>query len=98
MFSSWPQQAQRPCLIRLYRGGFLELLITKKLKHLYPYYYRIQALRDQLGDQITLVGAEARREVYRYRDTPLEVELQGCTCSKGCNSGPPVWNSSGIAP
>ena len=63
------------------RVKFLELLITKKLKALYPYYYRLQALRDQLGEQITLVGAEARREVYRYRDTPLEIELQGCTCS-----------------
>jgi molybdenum cofactor biosynthesis enzyme MoaA len=31
------------------RVKFLELMITKKLKHLYPYYYRLQALRDQLG-------------------------------------------------
>lgn len=67
------------------RVKFLELLITKKLKALYPYYYRLQALRDQLGDQIALLGSGARREVYRYRDTPLEIELQGCTCSKGCN-------------
>lgn len=67
------------------RVKFLELLITKKLKALYPYYYRLQALRDQLGDQIALIGSGARREVYRYRDTPLEIELQGCTCSKGCN-------------
>ncbi len=68
------------------RVKFLELLITTKLKALYPYYYRLQALRDQLGDQITFLGHEARREVYRYRDTPLEIELQGCTCSKGCNA------------
>ena len=68
------------------RVKFLELLITKKLKALYPYYYRLQALRDQLGEQITLVGAEVRREVYRYRDTPLEIELQSCTCSRGCNA------------
>lgn len=68
------------------RVKFLELLITKKLKALYPYFYRLQALRDQLGEQITPVGVEARREVFRYRDTPLEIELQGCTCSKGCNA------------
>ncbi len=67
------------------RVKFLELLITQKLKALYPYYYRLPALRDQLGEQIALIGTGARREVYRYRDTALEIELQGCTCSKGCN-------------
>ena len=67
------------------RVKFLELLITRKLKHLYPYYYRLQALRDQLGGQLVPLYSGLRRTVYRYRDTPLEVELQSCTCSRGCN-------------
>lgn len=67
------------------RVKFLELLITQPLKHLYPYYYRLQALHDQLADQLTYVSSGQRRSVYRYRDTPLEVELQSCTCSRGCN-------------
>ncbi len=68
-----------------HRVKFLELLITKKLKSLYPYYYRLDALRDQLGDQLVRLDEGQRRTLYRYRDTPLEVELQSCTCSKGCN-------------
>ncbi|ADC64033.1 radical SAM protein [Allochromatium vinosum] len=67
------------------RVKFLELLITRTLKDLYPYYYRLQALRDQLGDQLTPLESGLRRTVYRYRDTPLLVELQSCTCSRGCN-------------
>ncbi|MCF7992146.1 MAG: radical SAM protein [Thiohalocapsa sp.] len=67
------------------RVKFLELLITEPLRRLYPYYYRLQALRDQLADQLTFVSSGQRRTVYRYRDTPLEVELQSCTCSRGCN-------------
>lgn len=67
------------------RVKFLELLITQPLKPLYPYYYRLQALRDQLADQLTFVSSGQRRSIYRYRDTPLEVELQSCTCSRGCN-------------
>ena len=67
------------------RVKFLELLLTEKLKHLYPYYYRLQALKDQLGDQLEYLDQGQRRTVYRYRDTPLEVELQSCTCSHGCN-------------
>jgi molybdenum cofactor biosynthesis enzyme MoaA len=67
------------------RVKFLELLITQPLKHLYPYYYRLQALQDQLGEQLGYVASGQRRTVYRYRDTPLEVELQSCTCSRGCN-------------
>ncbi|MBK1642913.1 radical SAM protein [Chromatium okenii] len=68
-----------------YRIKFLELLITQKLKHLYPYYYRLQALEDQLGDQLTFLKTGQRRKLYQYRDTPLQVELQSCTCSCGCN-------------
>jgi len=68
-----------------YRVKLLELLITKKLKHLYPYYYRLQAVKDQLGDQLTFLESGLRRTLYRYRDTPLQVELQSCTCSRGCN-------------
>ena len=68
-----------------HRIKFLELLITQKLKAFYPYYYRLEALRDQLGEQLTLLNTGLRRTVYRYRDTPLLVELQSCTCSRGCN-------------
>ena len=67
------------------RVKFLELLITQQLKHFYPYYYRLQALQDQLGDQLSYVSSGQRRTVYRYRDTSLEVEVQSCTCSRGCN-------------
>lgn len=67
------------------RVKFLELMITKKLKHLYPYYYRLQALKDQLGDQLVYLEEGERRTLYRWRDTQLEVELQSCTCSRGCN-------------
>ena len=67
------------------RVKFLELLITQPLKPLYPYYYRLQALHDQLADQLHFLSFAQRRSIYRYRDTPLEVELQSCTCSLGCN-------------
>lgn len=67
------------------RVKFLELLITQKLKALYPYYYRLDAARDLLGEQLTHPERGQRRTVYRWRDTALEVELQSCTCSKGCN-------------
>jgi molybdenum cofactor biosynthesis enzyme MoaA len=67
------------------RVKFLELLITQKLKALYPYYYRLDAVRDMLGAQLTQTDCGLRRTVYRWRDTPLEVELQRCTCRDGCN-------------
>ncbi|MFB1487673.1 MULTISPECIES: radical SAM protein [unclassified Thiocapsa] len=67
------------------RVKFLELMITKKLKHLYPYYFRLQGLKDQLGDQLVYLEEGERRTLYRWRDSPLEVELQSCTCSRGCN-------------
>lgn len=67
------------------RIKFLELLITQKLKALYPYYYQLEALKVQLGGQLSFVESDLRRSVYRYRDTPLLVELQSCTCSLGCN-------------
>lgn len=70
------------------RVKFLELLLTKELNHLYDYFYRLDALKDRLNDQLTLVEQTFKRDVYRYADTPLELEFQHCICARGCNTCP----------
>ena len=70
------------------RIKFLELLLTKELNHLYDYFYRLDALKDRLNDRLTLVEQTFKRDVYRYADTPLELEFQHCICARGCNTCP----------
>ncbi|EKO3893593.1 radical SAM protein [Vibrio metschnikovii] len=70
------------------RIKFLELLLTKELNHLYDYFYRLDALKDRLNDKLTLVEQTFKRDVYRYADTPLELEFQHCICARGCNTCP----------
>jgi GTP 3',8-cyclase len=65
---------------------FLELMLTSHLKGLYPYFYRLQSVQDRLSKDLTLVDQNYRRRRYRYRDTALLIELQQCTCSRGCNT------------
>lgn len=65
---------------------FLELMLTPDLGKLYPYFYRLQAVHDRLSPSLTLIDNNYRRSEYQYRDTDLRVELQQCTCSRGCNT------------
>ncbi len=70
------------------RVKFLELLLTPKLRHLYRYFYRLETLRESLGDKITLLEKSFRRDLYRYQESELILELQHCTCARGCNTCP----------
>ena len=64
---------------------FLELLITENLKRFYNYYFPLEALKRLLEDDLTLIGQDARRHTYQYKNTSLNLELQNCTCASGCN-------------
>lgn len=59
-WGGWNGWRESALTVGTQRVKFLELLITSKLKALYPYYYRLPTLRDQLGDQIALIGTPPR--------------------------------------
>ena len=68
---------------------FLELLITEKLQQFYPYYYNLNNLVLTLKDRLQPLDADLRRRRFRYltaegQVTDLLVEMQYCTCSRGC--------------
>ena len=63
----------------------LELLITEKLKHFYPYFYKLDAIFEVMKSDLTYVSSDARRNTYRFKDTSLFIELQTCSCAQGCN-------------
>ena len=65
---------------------FLELLITEGLKDFYSYFYTLNAVRDSLDDDLTLLWQNQKKDVYQYKNSGLEVELQHCPCARGCNT------------
>ncbi|KLV01477.1 hypothetical protein ABT56_22095 [Photobacterium aquae] len=65
---------------------FLELLITEGLKDFYPYFYSLQALEKDLSEVLTFSWQDHRRRVFKYKNTDLDVEIQHCTCARGCNT------------
>ncbi|GAU79973.1 molybdenum cofactor biosynthesis protein MoaA [Fusibacter sp. 3D3] len=65
---------------------FLELLITDKLIYLYDYYYEVDSIAAMFPDDLYLISNEIKRNVYRYKDTDLIIELQKCPCKMGCNT------------
>tara|TARA_R110002167_G_scaffold366450_1_gene597506 strand:- start:14866 stop:16650 length:1785 start_codon:yes stop_codon:yes gene_type:complete len=67
---------------------FLELLLTRDLSHFYPYFYKLDAVRERFQHQLNWLDEDNRRSYWRYRDTDLVIEFQQCTCSRGCNICP----------
>lgn len=65
---------------------FLELLITEDLKRFYPYFYSLSAVHEDIKDDLTLLWKNQKKDVYQYKNSDLEVELQHCPCARGCNS------------
>ncbi|WP_166368723.1 radical SAM protein [Psychromonas sp. SA13A] len=64
---------------------FLELLITEALKDFYPYFYTLGAVKSSLHNELTLLWQNQKKDVYQYKNSHLEVELQHCPCARGCN-------------
>lgn len=69
---------------------FLELLITEKLQNFYPYYYHLNNVALALQEQLTPMSESFRRKQFwfgpeRSQQQRLIVELQQCTCARGCD-------------
>ena len=69
---------------------FLELLITEKLQKFYPYYYHLNNVALTLQEQLTPMSESFRRKQFwfgpeRSQQQRLIVELQQCTCARGCD-------------
>ncbi|PSW46809.1 radical SAM protein [Photobacterium kishitanii] len=65
---------------------FLELLITENLRQFYHYFYTLDAVKQSLDNDLTLLWQNQKKDVYQYKQSGLEVELQHCPCARGCNT------------
>lgn len=65
---------------------FLELLITENLRQFYHYFYTLDAVKQSLDSDLILLWQNQKKDVYQYKNSRLEVELQHCPCARGCNT------------
>ncbi len=65
---------------------FLELLITENLRQFYHYFYTLGAVKHALDSDLTLLWQNQKKDVYQYKQSGLDVELQHCPCARGCNT------------
>lgn len=67
---------------------FLELLITEQLQNFYSYFFTLASVKEMLGERLRFLWQNHTKDVYQYENSALQVELQHCTCARGCNTCP----------
>jgi len=71
--------------LKVNRIKFLELLITDKLIDLYKYHYTLEAVITSLKDKLIPISNSVRNQIFKIKNTELEVEFSKVPCSLGCD-------------